>query len=266
MAADYPPSHLRQNQYRSTIIMNRSILPLTVATVFVTAVGFSARAASPVAETPSPWSSSAFAGLTLTRGNSDTVLFTGNVKTARKDKQNEWAFGVDGAYGENNSVKNNETLHGFGQYNRLFNERFFGYLRADALHDGIADVNYRVALSPGAGYYLLKDQDTSLAVEVGPGVVFEKRGGEEKTFATLRVAERFEHKLSDKARIWQSAEFLPEVSKFENYVINFEAGIGASISRNLELSVVLQDNYVNLPAAGRQCNDVKLVSGVTYKF
>ena len=248
--------------------MNRNIITLAVVGAFVTTATFTSQAggAAPVAETPSPWSSSAFMGLTLTRGNSDTVLVTGNVKTARKDKDNEWAFGIDGAYGENNSVKNNESLHGFGQYNRLFSERLFGYLRADALHDGIADVDYRVALSPGAGYYLLKDKDTSLAIEVGPGVVFEKRGGEEKTFATLRVAERFEHKLSDKARVWQSAEFLPEVNKFQNYLINAEAGIGASITKNLELSVVIQDNYVNLPAPGRKSNDVKIVSGVTYKF
>lgn len=220
----------------------------------------------PAAEAPSPWRSTAFAGLTLTRGNSDSVLVTANVKTEKKEKQNEWAFGVDGSYGENDSVKNSETLHGFGQYNRLFSERFFGYLRADALHDGIADLDYRVTLSPGAGYYLIKEKATSLAVEVGPGYVIEKRGGQEESYPTLRVAERFEHKLNDRARIWQSLEFLPEVSEFDNFVINAEVGIAASISKNVELSVVLQDNYVNQPAAGRKSNDLKLISGVTYKF
>jgi putative salt-induced outer membrane protein len=220
----------------------------------------------PEAKPPSAWESSAFMGLTLTRGNSDSVLVAANIKTAKKEKQHEWAFGADGAYGENNSVKNSETLHGFGQYNRLFSDRFFGYFRVDGLHDGIADLDYRVMLAPGAGYYFIKQKTTSLAGELGPGYVFEKRGGSADSFATLRVAERFEHKLSDRARVWQNAEFLPEVSDFQNYVINFEAGVAATITKNLELSVVLQDNYVNQPAAGRKCNDVKLISGVTYKF
>jgi putative salt-induced outer membrane protein YdiY len=215
---------------------------------------------------PSRWESSAFMGLTLTRGNSDSVLVTGNVKTSKKEKNNEWAFGMDGAFGETDSVKSSQTLHGYGQYNRLFSERLFGYFRADALHDGIADVDYRVMLSPGLGYYLIKKPSTSLAVEAGPGYVFEKRGGIEDSYATLRLAERFEHKFSDRARVWQSVEYLPEVGDFPNYVINFEAGVAASISKNLELSVVLQDNYVNKPAAGRKSNDVKLISGVTYKF
>lgn len=202
----------------------------------------------------------------MTRGNSDTLLFSGNVKTEKKDKFNEWAFGVDGSYGENNSVRNNETLHGFGQYNRLFNERLFGYLRVDALHDGIADVDYRVALSPGLGYYVIKEKATTLAVEVGPGMVFERRGNNDDSYATLRVAERFEHKFSDRARMWQTAEWLPDVSEFENYLVNAEIGIAATITKNLELSVVLQDNYVNQPAVGRENNDVKLISGITYKF
>ena len=226
----------------------------------------SASAQQPPADKPAPWQSSAFLGLTLTRGNSDTVLVSGSLKTQKKEKDNEWAFGADGAYGENNSVKNTEVIHGFGQYNRLFSERLFGYLRADALHDGISDVKYRVTLSPGVGYYFIKNKETSLAAEVGPGVVFEERGGDRKTFATLRVAERFEHKFSARARLWQNAELLPEVSRFSNFLINAEIGVAASLSKSLELSVVLQDNYVNEPAAGRQKNDVKLLSGITYKF
>lgn len=224
-------------------------------------------ATPPVTEEKKPqWESSAFLGLTLTRGNSDSVLFTGNIKTKKKDQNNEWAFGVDGAYGETDDVKNNETLHGFGQYNRLFNERLFGYLRLDALHDGIADIDYRVAFSPGLGYYFIKNKMTSLAAEVGPGVVTEKRGGEEDTYMTLRIAERFEHKFNDKARCWQSAEFLPQVDKFENYILNVEVGVAASITKSIELSIVAQDNYINQPAPGRKANDFRLISGVTYKF
>jgi putative salt-induced outer membrane protein YdiY len=220
----------------------------------------------PPEEKPPQWESSAFLGLTLTRGNSDTVLFTGNLKTQKKAKEDEWAFGVDGAYGENDGEKNNETLHGFGQYNRLFTERLFGYIRLDGLHDGIADVKYRVAISPGLGYYFIKDKMTSLAGEVGPGVVFENRGGDKQTYATLRVAERFEHKFSDNARCWQSAELLPQVDRFSNYILNIEAGVGAKITKSVELNIVAQDTYVNEPAAGRKANDFKLVSGVTYKF
>lgn len=221
---------------------------------------------SPKADVAPKWESSAFAGLTLTRGNSETVLFSANVKTQRKDKDNEWALGADATYGENNSVKNNETIHGFGQYNRLFNERFYGYARLDALHDAIADVDYRISLSPGAGYYLIKTNQTTLAVEVGPGVIHEKRGSKDETYLTLRVGERFEHKFNDTARLWQTLEYLPQVERFQNSIVNAEVGVEAALNKKLSLSVVLQDTYDNEPAPGRKKNDLKLISGLTYKF
>lgn len=213
------------------------------------------------------WDSSLGLGLTLTRGNSDTVLATGNIQTHRKGMTDEISLGADGAYGENNSVENVNSAHGFSQYNHLFSERFFGYLRAEALHDEIADLQYRITLSPGVGYYFLKQTNTSLAGEFGPAMIFERLGNEDNNFVTLRLAERFEHKFSGQnARVWQSAEILPQVDDFNNFIVNAEVGIEAAISKTVSLQTLLQDNFVNEPAPGRKQNDLRIVSGLKYKF
>jgi len=214
-----------------------------------------------------PWESSATAGLTLTRGNSDTLLFTAGVQTHRKTPANEYSFGVDGAYGENDSVKSQDLLHAFGQYNHLFSDRAFGYVRGDGLRDEIADINYRISLSPGAGYYFLKATNTTLAGEIGPGVVFQDLGGQEATFSTLRLAERYEHKFNHGgARFWESVEFLPQLDRLDNYLVNAELGVESALSKRLSLQVVLNDAYDSRPAASHLKNDVKLVSGIKYKF
>ena len=96
--------------------------------------------------------------------------------TDKKTPVNEYNFDADGAYGDNNSVKSAETLHGFGQWNHLFSDKFYGYVRVEGLHDGIAGVKYRFTLGPGAGYYLIKDTQTTLATEIGGSYVFEKLG------------------------------------------------------------------------------------------
>ena len=223
---------------------------------------------APVLAVPvkTPWQSSISAGLTLTRGNSDTLLVTGAVLTEKKGKINEWGFGVGGAYGVNNGEKDVDTLNAFGQVNHLFTDNFFGYLRVNALHDGISDLQYRLTIGPGVGYYLLKTTNTTLAVEGGSAIVFERLGSEDNTYATLRLAERFEHKFKDRARIWQTVEILPQVNDFNNFIVNAEIGIESSLSKKLSLQTFVVDNYVNQAAAGRQQNDVKLVSGLKYKF
>lgn len=231
-------------------------------------VGMRAEATEvPPAEPPKPkWERSAAAGLTLTRGNSDTILFTANVLALRKAEQNELSLGADGTYGEDNDTKNNETLHGFAQYNRLFGERWYGYLRVDMLHDAIADVDYRLTVGPGAGYYFIKNERTRLSAEVGPSFIHEKVGSEENSYLALRVGEKFEHKLSDRARIWQSLEWLPQVDDFDNFILIAEIGIEADITKKLSLRTFLQDTYDNDPAPEREKNDLKLVSGIAYKF
>jgi putative salt-induced outer membrane protein YdiY len=217
---------------------------------------------------PKPkWESSASLGLSLTRGNSDTTLFTVKLLTDRKNNVNEWAFGADAAYGENSGVENTESLHGFGQWNHLFSEKFFSYVRAEGLHDGIADIKYRAMVGPGAGYYFLKETNTTLAAEAGATMVFERLGTNDSSYATIRLAERFEHKFDGHgARVWQTVEILPEVDDFANYIVNAEVGVEASISKNLSLQTYIDDSYDNKPAAGRLKNDVKLVSGISYKF
>ena len=212
------------------------------------------------------WESSVSAGLSLTKGNSDTLLTTAAFKTRTKTPANEFMFGVDGSYGKNDSVKNNETLHGVSQYNHLFGERFYGFFNLEGLHDGIADLQYRFTLSPGAGYYFIKGTNTTLAGEAGPGLIFQQLGGVDTTYASLRLAERFEHKFHDNARVWQKVEFLPQVNKPDNFLVNAEIGAEASLTKTLSLRVTLQDNFINQPAPGRKDNDVKLISGLVYKF
>jgi len=213
-----------------------------------------------------PWVSSVSAGLTITRGNSHTLLYSAALATDKKTLDNEYSLGASGAYGSQNSIQTVNNYGGFAQWNHLFTERFYDYVRADANRDVIADLDYRFNLGPGVGYYLIKQTNTTLSVEAGAGYQYEHLGGEYNSFATARLAEKFEHKFSDRARLWQSAEFLPQVNKLQNYAINFELGMEASITKTFSLKTTLVDTYQSEPAADHYRNDIKLISGVSYKF
>lgn len=234
-----------------------------------------AQAADP--EPAKGWESVASAGLTLTRGNSETFMGTIGINSQRKWSRDEILLGASAGYGENTSVdpvdgsdEHNTTdqyAKAFGQYNHLFNERLYGGLRLDALYDAIAGVDYRVTLSPLVGYYLIKNATTFLAVEAGPGFVAENLADQEADqYVTLRLAERFEHKFGDKGKIWQSLEYLPRIDDFGDYVLNGEIGASAAITKAMELRLVLQDTYRSEPPAGRKQNDLKLIAGVGYRF
>ena len=251
--------------YRKAPLLAVAIaLGVILGTVASAQTATNAPAAAPP---PKPaWDTSASLGITLTRGNSKTLLATANILSEHKWDQNEIHLGADAAYGEDHDVKNTESLHGFAQYNRLFTERLFGYARVDALHDAIADLRYRVTLSPGAGYYFIKNASTTLSGEIGPGFIDEELGHRTHQYLTLRIAERLEHKLNDRVKLWESVEYLPQVDKFSHYIINSEAGIDSALTKKLSLKVFAQDTYNSQPAADREKNDLKLVTAIAYHF
>lgn len=250
---------------------NRRAIVLAVALACVGS-GLNAADIPASAEATNKWVTTAAASLTLTRGNSETFLATLGLDSQRKWARDEVYLGVSGGYGEStvNDVnsKNTEFVQGFGQYNHLFTDRFYGALRLDAQDDQIAGIEYRFKVSPLVGYYLIKNDRMTLAAEAGPSLIYEHlKGQDPHGYWAARFAERFEYKLTATTRVWESLEYLPQVDAWDkNYLLNFEAGIETAITKKWSLRVVFQDQYASEPAPGRKENDMRLLAGTAYKF
>jgi putative salt-induced outer membrane protein YdiY len=125
-----------------------------------------------------------------------------------------------------------------------------------------------MTLVPGAGYYFIKNKTADLSLEGGPGFIAEKLGDDTSSYVTLRIAQKFHYKISEHAKAWETIEYLPQVDNFNNYIVNFEAGVEAALNKSnkLALRTVFDDAYENIPAKGRLKNDLKLITGITYHF
>jgi Protein of unknown function, DUF481 len=276
---------MKKNQHTHSI---RSMTGLTTgAMTLAVLAGLAPLQTQEVRAEDKGWESSAAAGVTISGGNSKSFQSTLSANSSRKWSKDEALLGAQAGYGESTVVKRADGLKdeknrteayikGFGQWNHLITERFYGGLRLDAVNDAVADIDYRLTLSPLAGYYLIKDAATTLAVEFGPSLVHEKVGGVSDTYAGLRLAERFEHKFSTGARIWQSTEIVPQIDDFQNFIATSEIGAEAPLTKKLSLRLVLQHVYDSEPAiagvtAGGDTryklkSDTKLIGALAYKF
>ena len=215
------------------------------------------------------WDLSAALGFNLTRGNSETLLTTGNIKAEKEKDSNIWRFELNGALGEDedrddpvNGKTTQKELRGDAEYKRLLSDRFYIGGVVNAIFDEIADVDYRYILGLPIGYFLIKEEDMKLNVEVGPAVVFEKVGGVKNEYFSPRIAERFDWNVSETAKVFQSVEVLLSAEDSEDTLVNSEAGIEAAINSKLSLVLTVKDEYDNLPAAGRERNDLSVVSAL----
>lgn len=218
--------------------------------------------------TPPPkWDGTFTLGLTATAGNVDSVLAAAKVAAQKKTAKDSWNLGADGAYGEVSSVKSAESAHGFGQYNHIFvDDTWYGYGRSEAWHDAIANVAYRFSSGGGAGYYFIKNKQTTLSSEAGPAIRVEQLDDEYHNYPTARLAQNFERKIDDHARVWENVEILPPINVPEAFLINAEVGVETPLTHELSWQTYLQDNFANQPAPGFKDNDLKVVSGVVFKF
>ena len=256
--------HMNTDQMIHTTTRWFLICAITTLTGFMT----QAQEDGAIEETEKPkWETNASVGFTLTQGNNDTLLATSSILSLKKWELNELSLSADGSLGEVEGVKNNETLRGTGQYNRLFtNDRTFALLNLSALHDAIADVEFRGTVSPGLGHYFFKEDKFELSGELGPGFVYEKVGGITDHYLSLRAAESVKYQISERARLWQKLEYIPQVDHFENYLVIAEIGIDSDLTEKLGMRFTIQDVFDNEPAAGRKSNDLRVISSLRYKF
>ena len=136
----------------------------------------------------------------------------------------------------------------------------------EGLHDDIAGIDYRLTISPLVGYYILKCTNTFVTAEAGPSYINERLNDHTDSYAAARLAQRFQYKFSAGAKLWENVEWLPQVDRFGNWILNAEAGISAPINKSLDVRLVADDSYNNQPASGLLKNDLKLMAGIGYKF
>lgn len=245
---------------------------LGAALLFTTSTVSAQEAAAP--KKPS-WETVAAAGLTVQSGNSESVATTLSLDTKKKWESDEVLLGASGGYGKSSSTGNDRSrttdyAKAYGQYNHFMTERAYFGLRLDGEHDGIADLAYRVRIAPLLGYYVIKNEKTSLAFDAGPSYVIEEREGnprKKEDYIALRFGEKFEHKLSDTTKIWQTAEYIPGLKDWpDRDLIKFEAGISTKITGNWDLQLKYQVDYDNGVAYGKEGTDTRLIASTSYTF
>jgi putative salt-induced outer membrane protein YdiY len=210
-------------------------------------------------------------GATATDGNSQTEQLNASVTTEGENKLGSFKTSIEGNYSQNTSTGGVDdvtanNIKASANVKKTISAMTFGYVDAGVLHDNVADVSYRATVGPGLGAYAIKNDATKLSGELGPAYVWEQVGGETDNYPSLRVAQGCEHKFSDKAKVWENVEWLPELADFNNYQLNAEVGVEAAINALLNTRVVLKDRYDSLPAAGREHNDLTFIVGLSSKF
>ena len=215
---------------------------------------------------PPVWTGAVSAGLALTAGNSDTS----NISLAadmKRDAGTPWVFKAGALYlrGEQNDLLavDRQTFHLREDYR--FSPRAFVFGQFQYLRDEFQQVDYLMGPSAGVGYELVKTEPTSLTVDGGLGVVWEKNPAlDVRSSGAVTAGEAFTHRLSPVATVTQSFTALWKMEDFGDALYAFGAGITADITPRSALKAELLNNYKSEPVgAGTKSNDVAILMSLS---
>ncbi len=225
-------------------------------------------ACAPAPKDPALWDKSLQGGFNYSEGNSNVSSINVNSKLSRDFEGEAWRFELDYNYGSASDgpdtprevTKNN--FRAYQDYHHTIDSTFFVGENLSFTWDQIADVKYRVILSPAVGAHIIKQDDETLNLEFGPAYVWEELGDDREDYAAARIANRWTWAISETASIFQGAEYVISFEDSANYLMNAEFGVESALTKTLDLIFSVRDFYINQPAAGRRPNDVQTIVGV----
>ena len=243
--------------------MNRA-----VAFVFLvlSPVAYSQETTPPAGQT---WSGNFGAGLSLTRGNSDTKNINLTAEVSEKINARNLAK-YDAFYlraDSNGALTVDRTAFGARDEYTL-SPLTYAFGDIHFLRDRFKEIDSLITPTVGVGHHLIKDATMDLAVEAGAGAVIEKDEGlSRETSGAVNAKQLLTWKFSPTATLGESVAGLWKTKDFGDALYHIEASLASNLTARSQLKLTVLDDYkTKPPRAGIKKNDVSLIAAVVMKF
>lgn len=228
------------------------------------------------------WSGLLDTGLSLTRGNSDSLTYSLAAKAARTTERDKISVYSTAIYAESsvNGVSSTtaHAIRGGIRGDLNVSDRLFVFGFTDFEYDQFQDLDLRNVLGGGLGYHVLKTKTTTFDVFAGGDFdqdFFGAIAATSTTPATLAVTresgevnlgETFNAKLNNRTTITEVFSLFPNVSDTGSYRFQFDTTAATKLKSWLSWQVTYSDRFLSDPLPGFKTNDLLLSTGIRLTF
>jgi len=215
------------------------------------------------------WAGNAGAGLSLTRGNSDTKNLNLTLELAQRiNPENVAKYDAFYLRADNNGELTVDRTSFGGRDEYTVSPLTYAFADAHFLRDKFKEIDYLVTPAVGVGHHLIKDPTLDVAVEGGLGFVVEKDAGlSRETSGALQAKKLLTWKFSPTATLGESAAGLWKTKSLGDALYHFEGSLASTLTARSQLKVSILDDYkTRPPAPGIKKNDVSLIAAIVMKF
>jgi putative salt-induced outer membrane protein YdiY len=228
------------------------------------------------------WSGLLDTGLSLTRGNSESLTYNLSGKAARVTERDKISVYTTAIYSDSTvDGINSTTAHAIrggirGDLN--ISDRLFVFGFTDFEYDQFQDLDLRNVIGGGLGYHVINTKATTFDVFAGGSynqAFFGAIAATETEPATAAVTrktgevvlgETFNTKINNRTTLTEQFSIYPNVSDTGTYRFQFDATAATKLKNWLSWQVTYSDRYLSNPLPGFKTNDLLLSTGVRLTF
>jgi putative salt-induced outer membrane protein YdiY len=216
------------------------------------------------------WKRNAELGLNGSEGNTENLSLRALVGGERKTSQMETRADLGYFYATDQSKKTKSRGEGNLRNDWLFGDSPWGFFAQARLeYDEFQTWQWRASGFLGPSYTFIKDDRTLLRGRAGLGGAYEfGKDADEKFVPEAMLGLDFEHKLSERTKIYATLEYYPSLDEFPDYRLYGKAGIEVLVDPELGMSfrAGVVDRYDASPGEGRKRNDLEYFAALAWTF
>lgn len=226
----------------------------------------------------SNWSGNATVGVTLQSGNSRQTTVTSSAELARRTPSTTVLFNFLGNYSEVNSVQNANNDRGNLSYDvRLNRDWFVRPAQAEAYHDPLSNISYRLTGGMAFGYYIFDRTGLEWLATAGPSYQYTRfhtvEAGEDDSASAPAglLTSNFKWDVTSRLTFIQSLQCTVTSERAGRYTHHAVSTLEFEVKRHIDLDVSFIWDYLQNPQEKSdgtvpQKSDTYTTVGVSLRF
>jgi putative salt-induced outer membrane protein len=217
------------------------------------------------------WGGFVDAGLSATRGNSDTLSFVLGAKAVRAAPSDKITVYMNSIFAKNStsgtSVTTAHAITGGIRGDMNVNTKLFAFGFTDFEFDQFQRLDLRNVLGGGAGYHAVKTKRTVFDLSAGGAYdqAFYSTGVNLRTGEVV-LGEELSYQFSSRSNLSEQLQFFPNLSDTGQYRGTFDSSITTRLNSWINWQITFQDRYVSNPIPGTKNNDLLLSTGIRLTY
>jgi len=212
------------------------------------------------------WENKIGIGSDYSTGNDNNLAITALGETKRKTEINKFSLSGIYTYSEKDYDKDAERIYIEQEFKQDLDVQFYWFADSSVEYNLEENLERRIILDVGPGFYLYKDKNLEVGLEAGCSYKIEKYDNQildDDAVPRLAQVLDYDTELFD---VKQSISYYPDIENLHNYMIISKLYVDVLIYKGLGVGIKAKDTYYSNPVIDNKKNDLSISSLLTYSF